>query len=63
MAGLRIAKLCYETLLAYGVSAKIASEKHIVTSALDHIVEANILLSGIGFESADWRLPIPFTMV
>ena len=52
MAGLRIAKLCYETLLAYGVSAKIASEKHIVTPALDRIVEANILLSGIGFESA-----------
>ncbi len=51
-AGLSIAKLCYETLLAYGVAAKVASERHIVTPALDHIVEANILLSGIGFESA-----------
>jgi glycerol dehydrogenase len=50
--GLHIAKLCYETLLAYGVAAKVASERHIVTPALDHIVEANILLSGIGFESA-----------
>ena len=50
--GLHIAKLCYETLLAYGVAAKVASEKHIVTPALEHIVEANILLSGIGFESA-----------
>lgn len=50
--GLHIAKLCYETLLAYGAAAKIASEKHIVTPALEHIVEANILLSGIGFESA-----------
>ncbi|HPA18809.1 MAG TPA: glycerol dehydrogenase [Verrucomicrobiae bacterium] len=51
-AGLHIAKLCYETLLAYGTAAKVASERHIVTPALDHIVEANILLSGIGFESS-----------
>ena len=50
--GLHIAKLCYETLLTYGAAAKVASERHIVTPALDHIVEANILLSGIGFESA-----------
>ncbi len=52
MVGLNIAKLCYETLLTYGAAAKIASERHIVTSALDHVVEANILLSGLGFESA-----------
>jgi glycerol dehydrogenase len=51
-AGLHIAKLCYDTLLAYGVAAKVASERHIVTPALDHIVEANTLLSGLGFESA-----------
>ncbi|MCE5187251.1 MAG: glycerol dehydrogenase, partial [Planctomycetaceae bacterium] len=51
-AGLGIAKLCYETLLTYGVAAKAAGEMHIVTPALDHIVEANTLLSGIGFESA-----------
>jgi glycerol dehydrogenase len=50
--GLGIAKLCYETLLAYGPAARIASERHVVTPALEHIVEANILLSGIGFESA-----------
>jgi glycerol dehydrogenase len=51
-AGLHLAKLCHETLLKYGATAKIACERHIVTPALDHIVEANILLSGIGFESA-----------
>lgn len=51
-AGLHIAKLCYETLLAYGPAARIASEMRIVTPALEHIVEANILLSGLGFESA-----------
>jgi glycerol dehydrogenase len=51
-AGLQIAKLCYETLLEYGVAAKTATEDHVVTPALDRIVEANILLSGLGFESA-----------
>jgi glycerol dehydrogenase len=51
-AGLAIAKLCYETLLSHGAAAKLASERHLVTPALDRIVEANILLSGIGFESA-----------
>ncbi|WP_028323039.1 glycerol dehydrogenase [Desulfatiglans anilini] len=51
-AGLHIAKLCYETLLAYGSAARIAAERRIVTPALEHIVEANILLSGLGFESA-----------
>jgi len=52
LAGLAIAKLCYETLLKHGVAAKVASERHLVTPALDHIVEANTLLSGLGFESA-----------
>jgi glycerol dehydrogenase len=50
--GLHIARLCYDTLLAYGAAAKLAGERHIVTPALEHIVEANILLSGLGFESA-----------
>lgn len=52
MAGLNLARLCYDTLLQYGISAKIACERHLVTPALNHIVEANILLSGIGFESS-----------
>jgi glycerol dehydrogenase len=52
MTGLHLAKLCYDTLLTYGAAAKIAAEQHIVTPALDRIIEANILLSGIGFESS-----------
>ncbi len=52
MTGLHLARLCYDTLLTYGLSAKIAGERHIVTPALNRIVEANILLSGIGFESS-----------
>ncbi len=52
LTGLAIAKLCYETLLADGAAAKVASERQVVTPALEHIIEANILLSGLGFESA-----------
>ncbi len=52
LTGLNLAKLCYDTLLKYGLAAKTACENKIVTPAFHHIVEANILLSGIGFESS-----------
>lgn len=52
MTGLAIAKLCYDTLLTYGAAAKVASERQTVTPALERIIEANTLLSGLGFESA-----------
>ncbi len=52
LVGIAIAKLCYDTLLSHGAAARLASERHVVTPALERIVEANILLSGIGFESA-----------
>ena len=52
LTGLGLARLCYDTLLAYGVAAKLSSEAHAVTPALNRIVEANTLLSGLGFESA-----------
>lgn len=51
MTSQALSRLCYETILEYGVSAKTACEHHVVTPALEHIVEANTLLSGIGFES------------
>jgi len=46
-----ITRLCCDTLLEYGLAAKISGEAHAVTPALEHIVEANTLLSGLGFES------------
>jgi len=49
---LALASLCYQTLIADGAKAKAACEINVVTSALENIVEANILLSGLGFESA-----------
>lgn len=50
-AAFAMARLCYENLLSDGVKAKLACENHTVTPALENIVETNILLSGIGFES------------
>lgn len=51
MAALALAKLCYDTLLEFGVEAKSAVEQQVVTPAVEKVVEANILLSGLGFES------------
>lgn len=48
---LALAKLCYENLLADGVKAKESCDNNVVTQALENIVETNILLSGLGFES------------
>lgn len=48
---LALAKLCYETLIKDGVKAKVSSDCNLVTPALENIIEANILLSGLGFES------------
>lgn len=50
-ASYALARLCYETLLSDGYLAKLSAEKQQVTMALENIVEANILLSGLGFES------------
>lgn len=52
ITGVALAKLCYETLLADGPAACAAVDMHAVTPALERIVEANTLLSGLGFETA-----------
>ena len=44
MAGLALAKLCYETLMTDGVRPKVALEKGALTPAVRHIIEANTLL-------------------
>lgn len=51
-AAFALATLCYETLMSDGAKAKLACEKKCVTPALENIIETNILLSGIGFESS-----------
>ena len=51
LAGYSLARLCYDTILECGVAAKASCEHNVVTPALAHVVEANTLLSGLGFES------------
>ncbi len=52
MAANAIAELCYKTLFEDSLKAKAACEAGVVTMALENIIEANILLSGLGFESS-----------
>ena len=46
-----LARLCYETLLESGLQAKLAVENCVVTPAVEAIVEANTLLSGLSSEN------------
>lgn len=50
-AAYALAKLCFDTLMNEGVKAKIALDAHCCTPAVEKVIEANTLLSGIGFES------------
>jgi glycerol dehydrogenase len=51
-SALALAELCYRTLLNDGADARRAVEMRVVTPALERLVEANTLLSGLGFESS-----------
>jgi glycerol dehydrogenase len=51
LAGKAIAETCENVLFDYALSAVEANRKKIVTPALEAIVEANTLLSGLGFEN------------
>jgi len=47
-----LAELCYRILLSDGVDALAALQNQSPTPALERLVEANTLLSGLGFESS-----------
>lgn len=51
LAALAIAHACVDVLLARSADAIAASEANQVNDALEDVIEANVLLSGIGFES------------
>jgi glycerol dehydrogenase len=50
LAAFALARLCYDTILEYGCAAVLACQNKVVTPALEHVVEANTLHSGVGFE-------------
>jgi len=47
---LAIAELCYKIIRNYGIEAVSGHKKGNLTSSLEKIIEANILMSGLGFE-------------
>jgi glycerol dehydrogenase len=51
LAALALARLTYDTLLESGLQARLAVERKVVTPAVEAIVEANTLTSGLGFEN------------
>ncbi|QYN47978.1 MULTISPECIES: glycerol dehydrogenase [unclassified Gilliamella] len=51
IAGEAIARECEKTIFEYALLAVEANEKKLVTPALEAVVEANTLLSGLGFEN------------
>ena len=51
LAAEALAKLAFDTLFEYGVDAKRDVENKVLTPAVEKVIEANTLLSGIGFES------------
>ncbi len=51
MAGYVIARACHEVLMADGIRAKEDIEAGRITDAVENVIEANIYMSGVGFES------------
>lgn len=52
MTAYALARLCWDTIREYGQAALASCAARAVTPALERVVEANTLLSGLGFESA-----------
>lgn len=52
MSALALAELCYKTLLSEGEKAISAVKSQKTSDSLEKIIEANTLLSGLGFESS-----------
>jgi glycerol dehydrogenase len=51
LAGLCLADLTYDVVREHGISAKLSAEQGLVTPSLEKVIEANILLSGLGWEN------------
>ena len=49
--GQALAKLCFDILMDYGVQARIEAEVQVPGPGIEAVTEANILLSGLGFQN------------
>ncbi|WP_286240199.1 glycerol dehydrogenase [Neptuniibacter halophilus] len=52
LAGIALSQVCAETLYQHGEAATEAVRDRCLSPALEHVIEANTLLSGLGFECA-----------
>lgn len=52
LSALKLARLCYDTILEFGLKAVESCTANVVTPELERVIEANTLMSGLGFESA-----------
>ncbi len=50
-AAYAIARLCFDILMEHGLQARAEAQAKIAGPGIDAVVEANVLLSGLGFES------------
>ena len=48
-AGMAVCKECFEILMQDGSKALQAVKAHVTTEAVENVIEANVLLSGLGF--------------
>ncbi len=51
MTAFALARLCFDTLMEHGVAARATAARGAVDASVEKIIEANTLLSGLGFES------------
>lgn len=51
IASMAIAKSCYDTILKYSKKALLALDSGCITDDVENVIEANILLSGLGFQN------------
>ena len=51
LLALELARLTHRVVVRHGLSAKAAAEKHVVTPALESVVETVVLHSGLAFEN------------
>lgn len=56
ITGAVIADICYHTLREHAVAALASAERGEVSEALEAVVEANVLMSGLGFENGGLSL-------
>ena len=52
LSAMALAKLCYDTILACGADAAESCRDKFADAGLEKVIEANTLMSGLGFESA-----------